>query len=149
MGRLAGLIVVLLLGTGPAFADYCGEREASTIFSCAIEGSSRSVHVCRHEGDGIQYVYGRPGAEPELVLNRRPQELIYTPWNGVGRAIWASLGIPNGEYLYEVSFSYDKFDQVESGTLLVFRRTDIVATLTCRPGTLVHDLSDRADLFPN
>ena len=64
MTRFFACALVSILLASPAAADFCGEREASTIFSCALEGSSRVVNVCRHEGNWIQYVYGKPGREP-------------------------------------------------------------------------------------
>ncbi|MEM7745757.1 MAG: hypothetical protein AAF409_18820 [Pseudomonadota bacterium] len=126
----------------PVRADYCGDREAGTVFHCQLLGSSRQVTVCQHEDGSYQYAYGKPNRTPELELRRTKEAAVYTPWNGIGRAIWASLSLRNGNYLYEVSFSYDKFDQTEAGTLTVYIGEEIASQRSCRPDTLEQTLFD-------
>ncbi len=152
MKRVLAALAATLLPALPApalAASDCGDYAGATVFHCSIKGSSRQVTVCEM-GDGLlRYAYGKPGQEPEMELMLTPREVTYTPWPGIGRYIWSSLSFPNGEYAYEVSYSFDRntAGAETEGTLVVMKGGDILATKECQPGTLEQYLDDLESLF--
>lgn len=129
-------VFVLGLPTG-ALADVCGPTE-ELLFHCKINDSSRQVSTCQ-SGDGLfVYRYGKPGQEPELTLSATPAEVDYTPWNGVGRYIWATLTFDNKGYRYQLAYSVDKNTSTEEGFLNVFEpgADEPSFSRSCRPGSI-------------
>ena len=143
-------VLIVFIGVLPASADWCGEREAETVFHCQFQNSSREVWVCRHEDDSFHYAYGKPGQTPELELRHPKDRVVYTPWNGIGSAFWARLAFDNGSHLYEVGYSARKDGRAPvEGFLDVFERGNEtpIASKTCRPGTVETRLEELWDVF--
>ena len=134
----------------PALADYCGDRESQTVFHCEFQNSTRQVHVCLHEDDSYQYAYGKPGKAPELELRRRADQVVYTPWNGIGSAFWARLAFDNGGYRYDVGYSVLKDGSAPvEGILAIYEpgNETPIATKFCRPGTVETRLEELWERF--
>jgi hypothetical protein len=79
--------------------------EGQTFISCPVGGGGL-LEVCI-AGGAFTYAFGPPGA-PELQLSVPMAAGTVTPWSGVGRAIWSSVGFPNDGYVYEVWGSVDR-----------------------------------------
>ena len=142
--------IFLSLISGPVLADWCGDREAQTVFHCQFQNSTRVVHVCLHEDDSFHYAYGKPGRTPELEMRHPKDRVVYTPWNGIGSAFWARLAFHNQSHSYEVGYSALKDGSAPvEGYLDVFERgqENPIATKVCRPGTVETRLEELYDLF--
>lgn len=121
-------LLFALLAT-PASAACPG----GTVFSCRI--GAKVLEVC-HAADALTYVFGREG-KPELTLSQPLETAAYTPWPGIGRAIWDSLAFSNDGITYEVWTSVERMDeaaQLEGGVNVIEGETHL-ASLTCDPGT--------------
>jgi hypothetical protein len=143
------LATALALGLwSPAAADFCGDRESQTIFFCKIKNSSRQVTVCRHEDDSFHYAYGRAGEPPELELRHRKDQVVYTPWNGIGSSFWGALKFQNGEFGYEVAYSVPKSEPENIwGGLEVSRNGEAINQKDCRPDSVITRLDELETLF--
>lgn len=144
--------LALLPVAAPA-APICERLGAETIFHCRIDGSTRELTVCEQRDGQFLYAFGQPG-RPELEIARRPEQLSYRPWNGVGFSYWASLGFEEDGHHFVVSF-----DAVKDGSSPVTGGVDVYkpgndpeggrpdATRTCRPGTVESRLDEIEDRF--
>ena len=132
--RIAALILALL--PLPAFAQCPGGTE---VFSCPA--GKKIIEVCTLNG-AVTYSYG-PKGKPDLSLSVPLQDADYTPWPGVGRAIWDSMAFHNEGYTYEVWASYDKLDQnaVWEGGVNVLKGEALQAQVSCNKGSVAGDLS--------
>ena len=149
MRKLFGALLLALVPGGVSAASVCPGWGGDTIFHCKIENSSREVSVCDLRDGTFLYVYGRPG-RPELELIRSTRQVEYTPWNGIGRAIWARIGFSNGRYFYDVGYSQDKRPGSRAdGQIEIYkgRRNNPIATKYCRRGTVTTRLDDLWDRF--
>jgi hypothetical protein len=124
--RAALLLFVLV--ASPAWAT-CQEEE---IFSCPI--GKKVVEVCSWRGE-VTYSFGRQGS-PEIILYDPLETVDYTPWPGIGRAIWDMVAFQNEGVTYEVWSSFDRLDEnaVMEGGVNVMKGDDLLATLTCEKG---------------
>ncbi len=147
MRWLAGALVSILAAPA-AHADYCGDREAQTVFFCKIKNSSRQVTVCRHEDNSFHYAYGKPGRAPELELRHPKERVVYEPWPGVSDSFWATLRFRNGAYGYTVAYSMPK-ERPEDiwGGLTVTKGETVLADKECVARTLVTRLDELEGLF--
>jgi hypothetical protein len=107
--RIPTILAALLLAAPMAQAvPNCARFGDGVLFHCKIQGSSREVTICDLPNGQYLYQYGKPGQAPELEIQSRQEEVVYTPWNGMGSAIWARLGFHNKGYFYDVSRSIQK-----------------------------------------
>ena len=122
--------VLLCLLPLPALADCPGQ----TFVSCPV-GGGRWLEVCIGAED-FTYAFGPRGA-PELRLSVPMAAGTVTPWPGVGRAIWSSVGFPNAGHVYEVWASVDRLTEnpVPEAGVNVLRGDDLLAQIECQPGT--------------
>lgn len=150
MRKLLGAFLLAVLPAGAASAgSVCPGWGGDTVFHCKIESSSREVSVCDMLDGTFLYVYGRPG-RPELELRRSSRQVEYTPWNGIGRAIWARIGFSNGQYFYDVGFSQDKRPGSRAeGQIEIYkgRRNDPISIKFCRRSTVTSRLDELWDRF--
>jgi hypothetical protein len=128
--RLPVAVLVALIPLGARAA--C---PAETYLSCPVE-DGRVLEVCI-TGQDFTYSFGPPGA-PELALSVSMAAGTVVPWPGVGSAIWSSILFPNNEHVYEVWNSVDRNPDAPnpSGGVNVLKGEDMVAQLTCKPGTV-------------
>lgn len=133
------IAVLLVLLPGLAQADCRGE----TFISCDT-GKGRHLEVCILPDEAaFTYAFG-PAAKPDLTLREDFAAKTAQPWNGVGRAIWASIAFRNGDYSYEAWHSFDRLTEdapLEAG-VNVMRDDALVASLSCQqgPGTVIAPL---------
>jgi hypothetical protein len=106
-----------------------------TLLSCTINGG-KALEVCLN-GDTLTYAYGPPG-RPELRLSEPLSNGTYTPWNGIGRAIWESIAFQNDGYIYEVYASFDRLveNTVQEHGVSIFKGDSLVTSLACDPGAV-------------
>ncbi len=133
-------VLLLLALTAPAQAT-CQEEE---VFCCPI--GKKVVEVCAWRGE-LTYSFGRKGS-PELILYEPLETVAYTPWPGIGRAIWDSVAFQNEGVTYEVWSSFDKIDEnaVLEGGVNVMEGDKTLATLTCDKGSVTRALDAIGDL---
>jgi hypothetical protein len=134
------LILALALLAAPAHADCQGD----TAFSCRI--GQKTLEVCYWKG-ALIYGFG-PDNAPELSIAEPLETALYTPWPGIGRAIWESVVFQNDGIGYEVWTSFDRLDAtaVLEGGVNVLEGDKILATLTCDKGSVTHALDAISEL---
>ncbi|MBL9047593.1 MAG: hypothetical protein JNK34_09845 [Tabrizicola sp.] len=143
MRRLAPRFVLALavLAT-PAAADCLPE---GGVFSCQI--GDKRVEIC-HETDIITYSFGPPG-QPEMQITEAMDSVAFTPWPGVSSAIWETVLFTNDGYGYEVWTSQERNAEEDApleGGVRVLQGEELVAELTCDPGTPSNSLEMIWDL---
>lgn len=107
--------------------------QADAVFSCTI--GQKTLQVCHWKG-ALIYGFGRDG-RPELTIAEPLETVAFTPWPGIGRAIWDSLAFSNDGITYEVTTSVDRMDeaaQLEGGVNVIEGEAHL-ASLACDPGT--------------
>lgn len=134
----AALLVALL--AAPASAACQGDEA----FSCRI--GKKTLEVCSWKG-ALIYSYGREG-KPELTIAQPLETAAYTPWPGIGRAIWDRVAFQNEGTTYEVWTSFDKMDEnaILEGGVNVMQGDKTLASLTCDKGSVAHSLDPIMDL---
>lgn len=134
------LFLALTLLAAPAHAACQGD----TVFSCRI--GAKVLEVCHAQGT-LTYAFGREG-RAELTLSQPLKTAAYTPWPGIGRAIWDSLAFRNQGITYEVWTSLDRMDeaaQLEGGVNVMEGET-LLASLGCDRGSVATSLDILAEL---
>lgn len=128
----AALLLALL--AAPASAACQGDEA----FSCTI--GKKTLDVCYWKG-ALIYSYG-PEGKPELTIAEPLETAAYTPWPGIGRAIWDRVSFQNEGTTYEVWTSFDKMDEtaVLEGGVNVLQGDKTLASLTCDKGSVAHSL---------
>lgn len=106
-----------------------------TYLACPV-GEGRYLEVCIG-ANAFTYAFG-PLGKPELTLSVSMAAGTVTPWPGIGRAIWSSVGFPNEGYTYEAWSSVDRDpDNVNpQGGVNVLQGDAMLAQFTCLPGTV-------------
>jgi hypothetical protein len=118
-----------------ATAD-CG---TTPVFTCQI--GARTLELC-HWKSVLSYIYGPPG-KPELTLAEPMETVDFTPWPGIGSAIWENVTFRNKGYTYEVwtSIQRDPEDTSgRSGGVTVMKGDETITALQCDPGTASQSL---------
>ena len=85
-----------------AKSDSC----IKTLFSCKTR-SGKKVLVC-DAGKTLHYSFGKPDQKPELFLSVPRGNARTSQWRGLGRWIYYSVTIPNGNTSYSVFTSLDR-----------------------------------------
>lgn len=133
---MRALLVFLAVGAGPAASLACPAE--NTILACDLSGG-RALEVCL-SGMEVSYRFGPPD-KPELHLTTSLIRADYTPWPGVGRAIFESLVFDNQGWRYEPFFVIDRLaanPQLEGG-VSVLRDNELVTQVLCQPGTVTEN----------
>jgi hypothetical protein len=125
--EFAAVCAVMIGSVTPAFAICAGNQ--IDVFSCSF--GAKQVELCMTPDDqSVTYRFG-PKAAPELEIARSFDEITMQPWNGIGRSIWETVSVPNGQFSYAFYTSFDKFDQTLTAELEVKRKEQTLARLTC------------------
>ena len=136
------LVVLLAFLSLPAAADCIND---SQIFSCQV--GAKTLEICHWKGDLI-YTFG-PDAKPDLTIAEPLETAQFTPWPGVGSAIWEMIAFTNDGHTYEVYTSVERdpgADQTLQGGVSVVKDDTQVAELACDPGTASNSLDVIWDL---
>ena len=130
-------LILALLAT-PAASPGWAACQGDEAFSCQI--GKKTLEVCYWKGM-LTYSYGREG-KPELTLTEPLETVAYTPWPGIGRAIWDTVTFHNAGVTYEVWTSFDKMDEnaVLEGGVYVMEGETMLASPTCDRGSVAHGL---------
>lgn len=96
--------------------------------------NNKEVFV-RQLGNTVVYSFGKPGAKPDIVLQRRFDQLPERFWTGVGSSISSYLVIPNGDYSYVLGVHVNRNSEEHEASfnLVVEKNDDEIATLQCDP----------------
>jgi hypothetical protein len=135
--RAALLFAVL---AAPAQAACPGDD----VFSCEI--GRKTLEICAWKG-ALIYSFGRVN-RPELSITQPLESAAYTPWPGIGRAIWDSVAFQNEGITYEVWSSFDRLDEtaILEGGVNVVQDEETLATLTCNKGSVANGLDVISEL---
>lgn len=117
-----------LLAPLPAMADCL---PGGHVFDCRI--GTKVLELCQ-QGEALTYSFGPRGA-PELVLAESHRSVDYTPWPGVGSAIWQSVTFVNQGYGYEVWTSSDRSGGGLEAGVNVLQNGAMIAQLHCDRGS--------------
>ncbi|MDG1377383.1 MAG: hypothetical protein P8P56_10270 [Yoonia sp.] len=140
--KTAALLIVLV---NPAWAE-CGGYEG-TFLTCEIEGGQKVLSVCYDDEFAI-YRFRPKDGPPELELHKHISTLNYTPWPGVGRAIWDEVVFSNKGYTYTVVAGLDRDFPEEHETAIGERLFG--GGVVDRSGVEVADLScDTESVYTN
>lgn len=78
---------------------------AVTLFFCTTAKGKR-IQLC-DEGKTLEYSFGHPDKQPEIVVRVPRVKATTTQWQGIGRFKSESVEIPNGKTIYSVFFGAD------------------------------------------
>lgn len=127
---LLALLPCLALASAAAAECAGGEQ----VFACQI--GKKSLELCRI-GDDLTYAFGPPGS-PDLTISESLTTVNFTPWPGVGSAIWENVVFVNEGFAYEVWTSQERNAEedtpLEAG-INVLNGEELVAELRCDEGT--------------
>ena len=134
------LALALALLAAPAHAACQGDEA----LSCTI--GRKALEVCYWQG-ALIYAYGRDG-KPELTLSEPLETVSFTPWPGIGRAIWDTVAFENDGITYEVRTSFDKMDDTAGleGGVTEMQVYATLATLVFDKGGVAQSLDSVSDL---
>lgn len=126
-------LFLALLAT-PVASPTLAACQGDQAFSCPI--GKKTLEICYWKGM-LTYRFG-PERQPEITLNEPLETVAYTPWPGIGRAIWDSVAFQNEGVTYEVWSSFDRMDEnaLLEGGVNVLEGDKLLATLTCDRGSV-------------
>ena len=130
-------IILLSLSVASSAALACPSG-SETLISCTLEAGRKQLQTCLSE-DQVTYSFGRTGRAPDLRLSRPVTEVDLLPWPGVSRTIWEQVSFENAGVLYHVYYAQERDPRVPdvTGGLSVERNAQILADLTCDPGSVM------------
>lgn len=107
----------------------------STIFACTTT-NNKVVEVC-DSGKTIDYSFGKKGKKPEMALSVPRADASTYQWDGSVTGMVFKVRIPNGNTIYEVYSNFDRMRHEKSGGIEVYVNKKNVASISCKPETLV------------
>jgi len=122
---------------GPTAAFACDE----VVHSCTFKQGATQVQVCLNP-QTVTYDYGPTGGTPDLSLAVTIADAEYTPWPGVGNAIFEGVTFRNGAFSYEVFGGSPKLDENDElgplfGGIIISENNETIARLSCDEGSVV------------
>lgn len=144
--RLICFFGAALLGLWASAAIAAPSPGEDTVLRCRIAGQDREAAISI-AGTRAIYRYGRPGQSPELTLASPLSALDYRREDGPGDTIGEIATFMNGDTAYRFAAGFrdgqapDPTALHPFGLLTVSRAGKALATLSCRPETIVrvHD----------
>lgn len=125
--------------TSPAQEKCVGG--GAKLFSCVVK-NGKLIELC-DLGKEIQYSFGRPQSQLDIVLKVPREQASTQQWNGMGPIAY-SVDVPKGDTTYSVFFSADRMSDghpITAGVNVVIRNKP-VATVLCDEKTIVNNLED-------
>ena len=107
MIKTSAIAVAALLVASAVYANC--ERKDEVLFSC-LTANGQHIEVCNF-GETVRYSYGRPNTKPEIVVLVPREKVAGISWSGIGRYVTNAVAIPNGNTIYQVSWSADKLQE--------------------------------------
>lgn len=107
----------------------------SIIFACSTK-AGKKVEVC-DKGQTINYSFGN-----EISIGKSREQVTTQQWKGAGRWHSYSVDIPNGEFVYNVHFSFDSLCPncpLDAG-VYVEKSGEMKAKLLCIEDTIINNL---------
>jgi hypothetical protein len=127
----------------PSSASAACAPNMTTLVSCTVGKGAKVLDLCTN-GANVLYRFGKTGRAADLELIESVRKVGYTPWSGVGSAIWESVTIGNGTYTYEVHSSIDRKPdnpQVRGG-VEVFNNGQNIALVHCDAGSVTANIDE-------
>ncbi|QGX99034.1 hypothetical protein EI983_12445 [Roseovarius faecimaris] len=109
------------------------------LFHCTLKGGTKTLDVCLQGAAGY-YRFGPGDGPAELILAHGVKDIHLTPWNGIGSNIYEELEFWAGDTTFQVHYLLERIaaDNPDiSGGVRVFRADQMLADLTCDPGSVV------------
>jgi hypothetical protein len=134
--------LILICLASPAAAS-CPDL---AVLTCTTAGGAKVLEVCL-AGEALTYSFGKAGKSPDITLTEPLANGTYTPWNGIGRAIWESTTFTNDGFVYEAWSSFDRLDEnaVLEGGVNVLKGDRLQAEVRCDAGSVTAGFDQ---LFP-
>ncbi|AXY55743.1 hypothetical protein CDG60_03525 [Acinetobacter chinensis] len=120
------LFITLLAVSGNVLAACPGNTK--TVFSCTT-ANNKTIQVC-DAGKSISYSFGK-ASSPELSIAVPRNRVTTQQWNGIGRHMSYSVNIPNGNTVYSVFNTVDKFQEYSGSGVEVIQNRKLLATVKC------------------
>jgi hypothetical protein len=129
---LSGLVATIF---SPSSIADCPSK---TIFSCTTT-KEKIVEVCESDST-VDYSFGKKGVKPEMALSVPKNVASTKQWEGIGRSMYYSVLIPNGNTIYEAFSNVDKLEEVASYGISVVVGGKEVATISCKPDSVIDNI---------
>jgi len=148
--RFSIILIAASLFATPALAD-CPEG-TTPILSCTFANGAKVLDAC-HDGATATYAFGKAGRAPDLVIETPLTELAYTPWPGIGSAIWDEVGFFNAGIEYHLWQNFDRSPSDAEGTVLVsagivvLKGEEELARLNCDTASITPAVDGLWDVF--
>lgn len=107
-GANARLLTKTSTATTPVTGPTCPPG-AVTLFHC-LTAKGKRIQLC-DEGKTLEYSFGHPEKQPEMVVRVPRAKASTTQWQGVGRYKSESVEIPNGKTTYSVFWGADRVSE--------------------------------------
>ena len=130
----------------PLTAQAACQSEQQTLFSC-MTAKGKRIQLCDQQ-QTLEYSFGKPSLKPEIVVQVPRSAATTSQWQGVGRWMSYSVGIPNGKTVYSVFWGVDRLSDehgVEAGVNVEVEGKH-VATVKCGEGSTIIQNMEGIDL---
>lgn len=146
------LSAALVFVAGVAHAGQYCQLDGTEMFFCTFNGGSKAVELCDaiwEDGDMASYGFFKSNGEVEKEIVEEKVTLFYTPWNGMGSYVSETVTFhADGGYAYEVwSGGEQSADADLEGGINVMQNNDVIATLSCDPGSVTSDLGTLIEMI--
>ncbi len=135
--RFLALLTALASSAASAFAA-CPAGQ-TPVFRCTFKAGQKFVDVCQSDSR-VTYAYGKTGQSPELQLSVLLRDLKYTPWNGIGRAIYEQIVFRNKDVSYVVWSAFERNPELanplSAGIVVEDQNEKVLAELQCDQGSI-------------
>lgn len=111
---------------------------SNILFSCTT-GKGKLIELC-DAGSQIEYAFGYPDQEPEVLLKKERDMVTTEQWSGMG-SMYYSIDVPNGNTIYRVywSFSRDPESLPEAGVEVEID-SKRAAVVSCGEGEIYNNI---------
>lgn len=121
------------------------------IMYCELEDNDKYLSICFDDTAAL-YEYGKIDGEVELSLQEPFKTFEFTPWSGLGKAIWEEYTFNNNEYSYIVNAGFHRpwGDEIAGsenrhfGSITVKRNDEEIAVLNCKSTSWIWGVADDA-----
>jgi hypothetical protein len=135
--RISIFTIILAAMSGPVFATCPASTQ--TVLSCTMSNGKKVLDVCQ-DGDFASYAFGKRGQRADMRLKVSIGVLEYTPWNGIGRAIYEQVIFRNRDVSYVVWSAFERdpgvVDPLRAGIRVEDRNENSLAELRCDAGSI-------------
>ncbi len=150
MHKYIFLLAFVTGATGPAVAACPSSMQ--TILSCTFSNGKKVLDTCQN-GEFATYAFGKVNKKPEMYLETPMRGLNYTPWNGIGRAIYEQVIFRNEDISYVVWSGFERdpgmIDPLRAGIVVEDQNENVLAELRCDIGSVRAEIDGLYDAKSN